>query len=172
MVGRFSEARIDLALAAQLHGEWATGPIAALGERFTASLRRAIEVAARARHDRGRDDFAESGLRGPDDIVDVFTRQFAFGCEADDPMNGLAFDRRLVPHGTRLAAMFASDIGHWDVPDVRDVLPEAWELVEDGLLDPADFREFICGNVVRTMTATNPSFFDGTAVSGVEKVLA
>jgi predicted TIM-barrel fold metal-dependent hydrolase len=172
VVGMYSEARIDLGLAAQLHGEWSTGPIAALGERFTASLQRAVEVALELEMTQDCDDFAESGLRGSDDIVDVFTRQFAFGCEADDPMNGLAFDRRLVPHGTRLAAMFASDIGHWDVPDVRDVLPEAWELVEDGLLDPADFREFTCGNVVRTMTATNPSFFEGTAVSGAEKLLA
>ncbi len=33
--------------------------------------------------------------------------------------------------GARLRAMFASDIGHWDVPDFTGVLPEAWELVED-----------------------------------------
>ena len=36
--------------------------------------------------------------------------------------------------------MFASDIGHWDVPDIREVLPEAWELVEDGHINEADFR--------------------------------
>ena len=96
--------------------------------------------------------------------MDVFTRQFAFGCEADDPMNGLAFDRRLVPHGTRLAAMFASDIGHWDVPDMRAVLPEAWELVEDGHLDEADFREFTFANAARMLTAGNPEFFKGTVL--------
>jgi hypothetical protein len=45
--------------------------------------------------------------------------------------------------------MFASDIGHWDVPDARGVLPEAWELVEDGLLSPADFRAFTYDNARR-----------------------
>jgi hypothetical protein len=29
---------------------------------------------------------------------------------------------------------FGSDIGHWDVPDVRDVTREAYELVERGLI--------------------------------------
>ena len=43
--------------------------------------------------------------------------------------------------GAHLNAMFASDIGHWDVPDVRGVLPEAWELVEDGRLTEEDFAE-------------------------------
>ena len=65
----------------------------------------------------------------------VFTEQCFFGCEADDPMNALAFDAKINPEGARLRAMFASDIGHWDVPDFRGVLPEAWELVEDGLVD-------------------------------------
>jgi predicted TIM-barrel fold metal-dependent hydrolase len=169
-VGTFSDARIDLAQAGRLFDEWADGPIAALGQRFMASLERAVR-AAREVEDTGEgmDDFAESGIASEADIVDVFTRQFAFGCEADDPMNSLAFASGLLPHGARLNALFASDIGHWDVPDVRDVLPEAWELVEHGLLDEAEFRDFVCGNVVRAMTATNPSFFDGTAVAGVER---
>ena len=47
-------------------------------------------------------------------------------------MTALAFDPRRNPLGARLQAIFASDIGHWDVPDIREVLPEAWELVEDG----------------------------------------
>ena len=28
--------------------------------------------------------------------------------------------------------MFASDLGHWDVPHACALLPEAWELVERG----------------------------------------
>ena len=80
-------------------------------------------------------------------------------------MNALAFDDALLPHGGRLNAMFASDIGHWDVPDVREVLPEAWELVEDGHLTEANFADFTCGNVVRMLTAMNPRFFEGTAVA-------
>ena len=64
----------------------------------------------------GIDDFAESGIGSPEDIVDIFTRQLGFGCEADDPLNALAFSGTLLPRGVRLNAMFASDIGHWDVP--------------------------------------------------------
>jgi hypothetical protein len=60
--------------------------------------------------------------------------------------------------------MFASDIGHWDVPDVRDVLPEAWALVEGGHLAEEDFANFTC-NVVRLLTDMNPRFFDDTAVA-------
>jgi hypothetical protein len=49
--------------------------------------------------------------------------------------------------GARLKPLFASDIGHWDVPDAREVLTEAWECVEDGLATEEDFREFTYGNV-------------------------
>ena len=76
----------------------------------------------------------------------IFTEQYFFGCEADDPMNALAFDGRLNPNGVRLSAVFASDIGHWDVPDFRGVLAEAWELVEDGHITEADFRAFTFEN--------------------------
>ncbi len=114
-----------------------------------------------------RDEFAESGVRGPEEIEEIFTRQFYFGCEADDPMNALAFAKKINPRGAELQAIFASDIGHWDVQDFRDVLPEAWGLVENGALDEAQFRAFTCGNVASMLTATNPDFFKGTAVEGV-----
>jgi hypothetical protein len=50
--------------------------------------------------------------------------------------------------GTRLRAMFASDLGHWDVPDACAVLPEAWELVERGHVAVDDFKAFThrCGH--------------------------
>ena len=48
----------------------------------------------------------------------------AVDCEADDPTNAFAFDTRVNPLSARINAMFASDIGHWDVPDFREVLPE------------------------------------------------
>jgi hypothetical protein len=151
-----------------LFARFATGPVAKLTQRFESSMRRSVEAAARPSN---VDDFAESRLTSPEDILEVFTRQFFFGCEADDPMNALAFNRALLPHQARLNAVFASDIGHWDVPDVRGVLPEAWELVEDGHLSEDEFRDFTCGNVVRMLTAANPHFFDGTAVEDAIKVL-
>src|SRR5262249_51877487 len=79
-------------------------------------------------------------------------------------MNALAFHRELLPKGARLNAVFASDIAHWDVPDMRRVLVEAWELVERGQVSEQDFEDFTCGNVVRMLTSVNPDFFAGTAV--------
>jgi hypothetical protein len=49
----------------------------------------------------------------------------------------------------RLNAFFSSDIGHFDVPDMTEVVPEAYELVEHGLLDENDFRDFVFENAVR-----------------------
>jgi hypothetical protein len=92
------------------------------------------------------DEFATSAARSPADIRSTFARQCFFGCEADDPMSALAFSDRYT--GTRLNAMFASDLGHWDVPDARDVLPEAWELVEGGHITADDFRAFTYDNAL------------------------
>jgi predicted TIM-barrel fold metal-dependent hydrolase len=110
------------------------------------------------------DEFAASGIGSVDDLRTVFAEQCFFGCEADDPMNALAFDTRRVPFGTRLRAMFASDIGHWDVPDFRSVLGDAWELVEDGHIDEAAFRAFTFEHVVALFADTRPDFFAGTVV--------
>ena len=119
------------------------------------------------------DEFAESLVTGPEDVIDIFTRQYHFGCEADDPMNALAFNRDVNPHGARLRGVFASDIGHWDVPDFREVLPEAYELVERGHFTEADFADFVFGNAVSLWAGTNPAFFRGTVVEGaVDKHLA
>ena len=60
--------------------------------------------------------------------------------------------------------MFGSDIAHWDVPDMAEVLDEAWEMVEHGWIDEADFQDFIFTNPVRFFTGANPDFFDGTVV--------
>jgi len=71
---------------------------------------------------------------------DLFAANFYFGCEADDPITACAFDARVVPFGARLRAIFGSDIGHYDVPDMARVVEEACELVERGLLDEESFR--------------------------------
>jgi len=110
------------------------------------------------------DEFATAGIAGLDDVRRVFTEQYFFGCEADDPMNAMAFDGSRNPGGARLPAVFASDIGHWDVPDFRGVLGEAWELVEDGHITRDDFRDFTFTNPVRLWAGTDPTFFRGTVV--------
>jgi len=111
------------------------------------------------------DEFAESQVGSEDDIVDVFSNQYFFGCEADDPMNAVGFARAMLPRETKLNAVFASDIGHWDVPDMGEVLLEAYELLEDGHLSETDFEEFAFSNAVRLWGGVNPGFFEGTAVA-------
>jgi hypothetical protein len=111
------------------------------------------------------DDYAACRIERKQDLHDLFVPRFYFGCEADDRMNAWAFDRRVNPGGARLNAVFGSDIGHFDVPDMREVLPEAYELVEDGLITSDDFRDFTFANAVQLWGAGNPAFFEGTAVA-------
>lgn len=110
------------------------------------------------------DDFKESLINSPADIIDMFTRQFHFGCEADDPLTSLAYRSDLLPSGQTMKPIFASDIGHWDVPDMRHVLEEAWELVEEGRINEDQFEEFSCTNVTTMLLSVNPDFFSGTVV--------
>jgi hypothetical protein len=112
------------------------------------------------------DEFRDAGVSTKDDIKEIFEKRFYFGCEADDPMNAIAFDRAKIPMRARLNAIFASDIGHWDVPDFRDVLPEAWELTEDGHLDLDDFKAFTCDNAIGLLAGGNRRFFEGTRIAG------
>jgi hypothetical protein len=109
------------------------------------------------------DDFGEVPVRSAEELRRHFSERFYFGCEADDPMTAWAFDR----HGNhRLRPIFSSDVGHFDVVDMSEVLEEAYELVEHGLVGEEDFREFVFANPVRLHTALNPDFFKGTAVEG------
>lgn len=118
------------------------------------------------------DDFEAIGADDASQIVDQFTRCYSFGCEADDPLVSMAFDAE-KSFGKRLRVLFSSDIGHWDVPDMAGVLPEAYEQIEHGLLDVDQFRAFVFEDAVRFYTDTNPDFFAGTAVEAdVARVLA
>lgn len=115
------------------------------------------------------DDFRDCGVGDPRDLVAQFDR-FYFGCEADEATIGWAFDRH-NPCGAVLRPVFGSDLGHWDVTDMRGVLGEAYELVDDGRLDADQFRAFTCDNPIRLHGGLNPAFFDGTAVEGYARRL-
>ena len=116
------------------------------------------------------DDFAAAHVGSADELRRQFTEHFYFGCEADDPTTAWAFDRR---GHHRLHPIFSSDVGHFDVTDMTEVLEEAHELVEHGLITGEDFREFVFTNVARLHTALNPDFFKGTVVEdAVAKELA
>jgi predicted TIM-barrel fold metal-dependent hydrolase len=110
------------------------------------------------------DDYFRCKIGGKQDIRDLFVPRFYFGCEADDPVNAWAFNRQANPLGARLNALFSSDIGHFDVPDMTAVVPEAHELVEHGLITGEDFRDFMFTNAVRFWGEVNPDFFKGTVV--------
>ena len=73
-------------------------------------------------------------------------------------------DQKGIPFGAQLNAIYSSDIGHFDVIDFRDPLPEAYELVEDGHITEDNFRDFIFANSVRLWGTQNPDFFKGTVV--------
>ena len=76
----------------------------------------------------------------------------------------MAFDARMNPLGAKLRAIFSSDIGHWDVPDMTEVLPEVVEPLDKGWISSEDLRDFVFTNPVRFYTDTNPDFFVGTAI--------
>jgi hypothetical protein len=101
------------------------------------------------------DEWAHCDVGHREDIRDRLVPSFYFGCEGDDPMTAL---------GARLNVLDSSDLGHFDLPDMRDAAKEAYELVERGLINGQDFRDFVFSNPVRAKTQLNPEFFKGTVV--------
>jgi predicted TIM-barrel fold metal-dependent hydrolase len=111
-----------------------------------------------------RDDFWRCEIKRAEDIRDLFVPNFYFGCEAEDPMNATAFNGRVNPFGARLKAILGSDIGHFDVKDMTEVLEESWELVEHGALTEEELRDLTFTNPVGLFAGMNPDFFKGTVV--------
>jgi len=118
------------------------------------------------------DEFAAAHITRPEQIRDLFSHQFYFGCESDDPTTRWAFDEH-SSMGTRFKPIFSSDISHFDVTDMTEVLEEAWELVEHELVDEQGFRELTFSNPVTLHGRMNPNFFKGTVVeAATERELA
>jgi predicted TIM-barrel fold metal-dependent hydrolase len=115
------------------------------------------------------DEFAACKIERPEDIRDLFVPSFYFGCEADDPLNAWAFDKKVNPFGAQLKVLFGSDIGHWDVPDIVEVVEEAYELVEKEVITEANLKDFVFTNPVSFYAGLNPDFFKGTVVESEAK---
>lgn len=115
------------------------------------------------------DEWSLCQIEAAEDIRDLFVTNFYFGCEADDPMNAWAFNDKINPFGARLNAIFSSDISHWDVPDMAEVVEEAYELVEKRLITEEDFRDFVFTNPVSFLAGMNRDFFKGTVIEGAVK---
>jgi len=112
-----------------------------------------------------RDDWRHVGARGEEELAALFADRFYFGCEADDRTIAFAFSAA-IPAGARLRPILSSDLGHWDAGDLDGILPAAWGLVTQGLLDEAQFAELVWGNPARLFLRANPRFFAGTALDG------
>jgi predicted TIM-barrel fold metal-dependent hydrolase len=167
-IQHYDPARLDRAMLRSLFEEYATPGVAARVDRLETGL---AMLSDPDELPGDVDQFGESLVRGPQDILEMFTERFFFGCEADDPMNALAFASQLNPAGTTLPAIFSSDIGHWDVRDMREVLPEAYELVEHGQFTDEQFRAFVFTHPAKLWTGMNPDFFTGTSVESAVSAL-
>ena len=115
-------------------------------------------------HPQQLDDFAAAGIKTAKDIHDQFVPRSFFGCEADDPINAFAFNTKVNPFGATMQIIYGTDIGHWDVPVMADVLHEAWEMVEHDAINLDQFKQFVFTNGVSLHAGSNPDFFKGTRV--------
>jgi hypothetical protein len=110
------------------------------------------------------DDFWRCKVEKGEDLRNLFVDNLYFGCESEDPLNALAFNTRTNAFGAKLNILLGSDIGHFDVLEMTEVLEEAWELVEHGVLTEGQLKEFTFSNPARFWTHLDPDFFKGTAV--------
>jgi hypothetical protein len=154
-------ARLDLAQLTALFERYAGEHLQQHGAAAAASLGPLLA----SREDPATlDEFAAAGITRVEDWSERFARPLYFGCEGDDVMNALAWRGGFVPHAGRLNAVFGSDIGHWDVVEMNQVLEETWEQVEQERMAERDFRAFVFENAVRLHGGMNPDFFVGTPV--------
>ena len=109
------------------------------------------------------DEWTAVGVSSADGLVQRFASSFFFGCESDDRMVAQAFAPS-NPLGCELKVMLGSDLSHPDTPDISAILPNAFHLVEEGLVGEDQFRRFVLDNAVDCFSRMNPGFFDGTAI--------
>jgi Amidohydrolase len=171
LVHRWQKRNVD-AIRGHLEAARSTTPefLRLLGQHGDPALREKLEdqphaIAMQLGTDVAPDDFAACGIERVEDIYDLFIPRFFFGCEADDTLTAWAFNTAANPGGARLRATLGSDMGHWDVPDVKAIVPEAFELVDRGLLDESDFRRFTFEHPCEFFAGVNPAFFNGTRVA-------
>ena len=116
--------------------------------------------------------FAAAGIESVADIKARWVDSFFFGSESDDRTVAHAFNDKANPLGVKINAIYSSDVGHWDVPDLTHVLAESWALVEQGVISESDFKAWVFDNPYKLYTEANPNFFKGTAVEEKLKSVA
>jgi hypothetical protein len=110
-----------------------------------------------------RDEWHHMRIADEHEFLDRFVPNLYFGCESSDRTVAFAFSTANA-FGAELKPVLSSDIGHWDVNDMSEVLPKAYGLVEEGVLTPEQFRKFTFDNPVALHRRMNPEFFRGTRV--------
>jgi hypothetical protein len=110
------------------------------------------------------EDFAAAGIESVEDIKSRWVDNFFFGSESDDRTVAHAFNDKANPLGVKINAIYSSDVGHWDVPDLTQVLAESYALVEEGAISESDFKAWVFDNPYKLYTEANANFFKGTAV--------
>ena len=162
--------RVDYSKLAGLFREYG-GKLASLDESVVTGFRHFGDAPPDA--ESPVDEFALAGIDSKQAVIDALSNHLYVGCEGEDRSVTLAFHRKALPKGIPLNVMFGSDVGHWDEPDITEVVAETHELVEKGLLSPEEFEAFTLTNAVRFYGGSNPAFFRGTALESVaEKILA
>lgn len=157
---------LDVDLLVRLAGEYGNDYLTP--ERVRAQPHSLLGMPCRPDH---FDEFGACGMTEVRDLRKLFTDRFYFGCEADDRMTAVGFNRRLNPLGAPLKAVFGSDIGHWDVLDATSVLSEAWSLVEAKLMTADNFRDFVFTNPAMMHLSMNPDYFAGTVIEDAARGL-
>ncbi|HVN63488.1 MAG TPA: hypothetical protein VMT58_02535, partial [Candidatus Binataceae bacterium] len=167
----YDPSRIDRPRLYQLLAEW--GGEALLSTAADREMTRPYEegVSRANRTLEGRDEWALCGVKEEHDFAKLFAN-FFFGCEGDDPSVMRAMDAPRNPFKMRFQAVFSSDIGHWDVPDLKTVLLESHRLVAKGLMSAEDYRDFVFTYPARLHLNANPDFFKGTVVEGAVSAAA
>ena len=125
----YNPAHADLALLQDLFSRYGADFIR--GRELDPALRDSLGISAlphsREPHEDELDDFAAAGIESAEDIRKRWVDSFYFGSEADDRTVAAAFNDRVHPLGAKINAIWSSDIGHWDVPDLTEPLAESWD---------------------------------------------
>jgi predicted TIM-barrel fold metal-dependent hydrolase len=162
---------IDLERLGKLVDEYGHERVKEKKEEFLEQFR--MEAAAPEPDIPNLDDWHKAQIERPEQFKDLFQDNLFFGCEADDPTVVHAFNTKANPFGAKIRTFMGSDISHCDVIEPLEVVPEAYELVEHGLLTPEEWTEFAYKNAVLLYGGMNPDFFKGSpAEAAAKQVLA
>jgi predicted TIM-barrel fold metal-dependent hydrolase len=168
MVENLDPAKLDSDLIREMADKYGGGILT--GEALL-SERKQSTMGGYVSSDVELDEFHRCKIENKEDIRDLFVEPFYFGCEADDALNAVAFNTKINHFGAKLKAFFGSDIGHWDVEDMRQCVPDAYKNVEKELFTDEDFEDFMFTNPVELYTRQNPDFFKGTIIEEQVKQL-